>query len=245
VRARDALWSQDATHLGRDEQQHKVEALAVKDAGTTTSISQSIAGPATGEDVLALLEQAKLLRGRLPLVLAMDNGPANRNDRVCSYLARERVIVLWNVPYTPEHNAWVESLHGALEARGELPVRGADPSQGPRSLSEAGVPTTKSHLRKCVSRVTRLLKERVCPSRGGFSAAQLDSSLPCAEDLVRRERFYEQPARRSGAPCRRSTTRARRRAEREAILCTLEQLGLVTRNRGTRPASCSEAARLS
>ena len=34
--------------------------------------------------------------------------------------------------------------------------------------------------------------------------------------------------------------RGRRRAEREAILCTLEELGLVTRTRGTRPASCSK-----
>ena len=120
VHGRDVMWSQDATHLGRDEH-GKVELLAVKDVATTTAIEHSIGGAATAEDVLGLLVRAKLVRGALPLVLAMDNGPANRNALVCSYL----------------------------------------------------------------------------------------------------------------------------RAEREAILCTLEELGLVTRTRGTRPATCSKAARLS
>lgn len=141
VHARDALWSQDATHLGRDEQ-GKVEALAVKEVATTTSIEQSIGGPARGEDVLALLVRAKLVRGQLPLVLAMDNGPANQNELVTAWLRSERVIVLWNVPHTPQHNAWAESFNGELklelEATGGLWVRGADPSQGPVLLSEAG-----------------------------------------------------------------------------------------------------------
>src|SRR5262245_4503757 len=109
VRARDAVWSEDATHLGRDEH-GKVEALAVKDVGTTKAIEQSVGGAARGEDVLALLKRAKLVRGTLPLVLGTDNGPANRNELVCSYLAAERVIVLWNVPHTPEHNAPIESF---------------------------------------------------------------------------------------------------------------------------------------
>ena len=51
--------------------------------------------------MLALLKRAKLVRGTLPLVLAMDNGPENDNELVRSYLRVERVIVLWNVPYTP------------------------------------------------------------------------------------------------------------------------------------------------
>jgi hypothetical protein len=95
-------------------------------------------------------------------------------------------------------------------------------------------------------RVARLLNERVRPSRGGFSAAQLDSSLPCDEDLVRRERFYETAcAAIRSAVQEVDNPRARRRAEREAILCTLEQMGLVTRTRGRRPASCSKSAQLS
>ena len=249
VRARDALWSEDATHLGRDEQ-GKVEALAVKDAGTTTSIEQSIGGPSCGPDVLALLVRAKLVRGALPLVLGVDNGPANKNELVLSWLRSERVIVLWNVPHTPQHNPWAESFNGELkcelDALGELVVQVADRSEGPVSLSEPGVSATKRHFRACIPRVARLLNGRVRPSRGGFTAAQLDRILPHAEDLVDRARFYDTAC----AAIRRAVhgiddPRARRRAEREAILCTLEQFGLVTRTRGRRPAPCLKAVRLS
>ena len=249
VHARDAVWSEDSTHLGRDEH-GKVSATAVKDVGTTTSIEQSIGGPPRGEDVLALLKRAKLVRGRLPLVLGMDNGPENNNELVCSYLAAERVIVLWNVPHTPQHNAPIESYFGELklelEASGVLWRGVADPSQGPRSLSEAGGGVNIGHLRTSVQRVVQVLNQRVRPSRGGFTAAQLDRMLPRAEDLVNRARFYDTAC----AALRRAVldiddARARRRAEREAILCTLEQFGLVTRTRGRRPATCSKAERLS
>jgi hypothetical protein len=239
VHARDAMWSQDATHMGRDLHADKIEALEVKDVATTSSIEPSIGGVATGADVLALLVRAKLVRGTLPLVLAMDNGPANRNELVCSYLRAERVIVLWNVPYTPEHNAWIESQHGELKL--ELEALGALEASYPSSG-----PTLRSHLGKRVSRVVRVLNARVRPSRGGCTAAQLDSSLPRAEDLVDRDRFYDTAcAAIRNAVLGIDDVRARRRAEREAILCTLEQFGLVTRTRGRRPASCSRAVRLS
>ena len=92
----------------------------------------------------------------------------------------------------------------------------------------------------------RALNARVRPSRGGFTAAQLDSSLPRAEDLVDRDRFYEAACTAiDSAVLGIDNPRARRRAEREAIWCTLEQLGLVTRTRGRRPATCSKAERLS
>jgi len=250
VRARDAVWSGDATHLGRDEQ-GKVSAMAVKDVGTTTSIEQSIGGPPRGEDVLALLKRAKLVRGVLPHVIGMDNGPENNNELVRSYLAAERVIVLWNVPHTPEHNAPIESHFGELklelEARGELVEWVPDPSQVPVCSSEAGVSPMRAHYRRCVPRLERRLNEqRVRTSRGGFTAAQLDKILPRAEDLVSRDRFYDTAcAAIRSAVQDIDNARARRRAEREAILCTLEQFGLVTRTRGRRPAPCSKAVRLS
>ena len=250
VHARDALGSLDATHLGRDERGRKVEALAVKDVATTTAIEHSIGGAAKAVDVLALLVRAKQTRGTLPLVLAMDNGPANRNELVCSYLRAERVIALWNVPHTPEHNPWIESLNGQLklelDASGVLWMRPADSSECPRSLSEAGLPSRTGHLRDCVSRVMRVLNARVRPSRGGRSARQLDTLLLRAEDLVSRDRFYEAAcAAIENAVLGIDNPRARRRAEREAIWCTLEQLGLVTRTRGRGPAACSKAERLS
>ena len=250
VRARDAVWSTDSTHLGRDEH-GRVLATAVKDVGTTTSIEQSIGGPPRGADVLALLKRAKLVRGRLPHVIGMDNGAENNNGLVRAYLAAEHVIVLWNVPRTPQHNAPIESyfseLKRELEALDELVARVHDPSQVPVCSPEAGVSSTRAHFRRCVPRLARRLNElRVRTSRGGFTAAQLDRILPHADDLVSRDRFYD-----TACAAIRSAVhdihhaRARRRAEREAILCTLEQFGLVTRTRGRRPASCSKAERLS
>jgi hypothetical protein len=250
VHARDVLWSEDGTHLGRDAHGRKVEALAVKDVATTSAIEHSIGGAATGADVLALLVRAKLVRGRLPLVLARDNGPANKNELVCSYLRAERVIVLWNVPHTPEHNAWIESQHGELklevEASGAQWMGIADASQGRRSLAEAGPKSETGHRAECVARVLRVLNARVRPSRGGRSASQLDTLLDCVEDLVNRDRFYEAACTAiHKAVLGIENPRARRRAEREAIWCTLEELGLVTRTRGTRPAQCAKAERLS
>ena len=250
VRARDAVWSTDSTHLGRDEH-GKVSATAVKDVGTTTSIEQSIGGPPRGQDVLALLKRAKLVRGVLPHVLGMDNGPENNNELVRAYLATERVIMLWNVPHTPEHNAPIENFFGELklelEALDELVAPVPDPSEVPVCSSEAGVSSTRAHFQRCVPRLARRLNERrVRASRGGFTAAQLDRLMPRAEDLVSRDRFYDTACAAIGSAVQDiDDPRARRRAEREAILCTLEQFGLVKRTRGRRPAPCSKAERLS
>jgi transposase InsO family protein len=247
VHARDALWSQDASHLGRD-QHDKVEALAVKDVAALAVVGTSVGGPATGEGVLALLQRAELVRGTLPLVLGMDNGPANRDAKLQAWLRRRRVIVLWNVPRTPQHNAPIESFFGELklelDALGELQVRFADPSQGPRSLSEAGAKTKKQHFGVCVPRlVARLNAQRVRPSRGGFTADELDRLLPRAEDLVDRARFYDSACAAIERAVQGITNaRARQRAEREAIWRTLEEFGLVTRTRGRRPAATIKAA---
>jgi hypothetical protein len=244
------MWTTDSTHLGHDKH-GKVSATAVKDVGTMSAIEQSIGGPPRGEDVLALLKRAKLVRGRLPHVIGIDNGPENNNELVRDYLAAERVIVLWNVPHTPEHNAPIESYFGELklelEALDQLVAPVPDPSEMPVCSSEAGVSATRAHFQRCVPRLARRLNEqRVRTSRGGFTAAQLDRLLPRAEDLVSRDRFYETAC----AAIERAVqgiddARARRRAEREAILCTLEQFGLVKRTRGRRPAPCSKAERLS
>ena len=247
VNARAALWSQDATHLGRDHE-GKVEALAVKDVAALTVHQTSIGGPATGEAVLALLVRAELVRGTLPFVLGMDNGPANREAKLLAWLKKRRVIVLWNVPHTPQHNAPIEStfseLKTELDALGELQMPLADPSQGPHLLSEAGVSATKCHFRVCVPRlVARLNASRVRPSRGGYTADELDRILPRAEDLVDRARFYDTAcAAIASAVQGIDDARARRRAEREAIWSTLEQFGLVTRTRGRRPKAALKAA---
>jgi hypothetical protein len=158
------------------------------------------------------------------------------------------VIVLWNVPRTPQHNAPIESfwseLKIELDALGELQVRPPDPSQGPVSLPEAGVSATKRYFRVVVPRlVARLNAQRVRPSRGGFTAEELDRMLPRAEDLVHRARFYDSACAAIAAAVQDTdNARARQRAEREAVWRTLEEFGLVTRTRGRRPTAALKAA---
>lgn len=166
------------------------------------------------------------------------------------WLAERKVIVLWNVPHTPQHNPWAERFNGELKqelrARGELPERGADPAECTGSRPEAGASTTRAHFERCVPRALAVLRARPRPSRGGLTAAQLDKIRPRAEDLVQRARFYETACAAIEAAVQDiHDARARRRAEREAILCTLERFGLVTRTRGRGPATCSKAERLS
>jgi transposase InsO family protein len=247
VHARDALWSQDASHMARAEE-GKVEALAVKDVAAVKVVGTSVGGPTRGMDVRALLERIELERGTLPFVLGMDRGPANRDRELLAWLRKRSVIVLFNVPRTPQHNAPIESfwseLKLELDALGELQMPIADASQGPRSLSEAGVQTKTGHFRVCVPRlVARLNTQRVRPSRGGYTADELDRILPHAEDLVDRACFYDTACAAIERAVQGITNaRARQRAEREAIWRTLEEFGLVTRTRGRRPTVALKAA---
>ena len=96
----------------------------------------------------------------------------------------------------------------------------------------------------CVPRLARRLNaQRVRPSRGGFTADELDRMLPRAEDLVSRERFYDTVcAAIERAVHGIENARARQRAEREAVWRTLEEFGLVTRTRGRRPKAALKAA---
>jgi len=250
VRARDALWSGDGSQLGRDERGAKIVAQGLKDVATTRVLALSLGGPPCAKDTLAQLEAAEQERGTLPHVMCLDNGPENRNRLGMEWLAARHVTVLWNVPHTPEHNAWAESFNGELKtelrARGELPERGADASECPGSRPGDGASTTRAHFERCVPRALAVLQARPRPSRGGLTAAQLDRIRPRAEDLVQRARFYETACAAIEAAVQGiDDARARRRAEREAILCTLERFGLVTRTRGRGPATCSKAERLS
>ena len=83
----------------------------------------------------ALLQKAELVRGTLHLMFGMDRGPANRDKKLQAWMRERRVIALWNVPRTPQHNAPIESFSSEfkieLEALGELQGPGPDPSQGP------------------------------------------------------------------------------------------------------------------
>lgn len=218
VLARDAMWALDQTHLMRDEQ-GEVKCLAVRESLAPHLLGLSIGPPACGKDVARLLEQVAGERGTWPLVIQADNGPENRNIDVAELLARERVIVLWNEPRTPQHNARMERSFGSLKAASELEA--------------LRTPTRSRVCARILEAWQRLDARTPRASLGGLTPVELDAIAPPAEDRVSRARFYTEVSgtlrRIALAP---HNARARRKAEREAIWSALQRYGLVTRTRG-------------
>ena len=66
VMLRDAVWSMAATHLGREPSGRQVQDEVVREVASTRTIGVSVGRPATGEDVVALLERIRRERGTAP-----------------------------------------------------------------------------------------------------------------------------------------------------------------------------------
>jgi transposase InsO family protein len=240
VLARDAVWSADQTHFGRDAQ-GAIKGLFVRECFVARLLSASVGPPATGRDVVRVLEHAAAERGGVwPFVVQLDNGGENANAIVEERLRREHVIVQWNLPRTPEHNPRIERTIGDLKRASGLdePVSVAtDPSRGLVERFNPGASATRTSV--CVRLITawKTLDERTPRSElEGMTPAELDRIAPRAEDHACRARFYrevcEELERITLAP---GSARARRKQKREAIWRALERHGLVQRTRGGRP----------
>lgn len=236
VLARNAIWSLDQTLLDRDERgEHK--ALLVRENLVPRTLGLSTGPPATGEDVVRLLEHVAMERGGWPFVIQMDNGSENKNGEVAALLGRERVIALWNEPRTPQHNSRAERSIGSLKRASGLGGRatqGAECSQGHESLREPGVLATRAGLlARLLASWENLDAHTPRATLHGLTPVELDRIAPRADDRVCRGRFYtevcESLRRIALAPL---NPRARRKAEREAIWGALQRYGLVTRTRG-------------
>jgi len=202
VLAKDAVWAQDATHLGPGEL-----AEVARDRATTATRGLSLGSAATAKDVVALLEEMRLRNGGLPLVWQTDNGPAYTSEEVRAYLVLHRVIHLRSRVHTPTDNAAME--HGIGEIKVEL---GSTPPTA-QSLSAA---------------VHVLDHGRLRASRGWRTAAQLDAGTARADARADRGKFYEEACSAVKKAVQGHTTaRARRKAERAAIWSALERYGLA------------------
>ena len=222
VHARDAVWSIDAAQLGYGPD-GPVEGQAVRDPASRATPAVRAGAAPTADDVIAVLDEARAVRGTLPLVVTMDNGPPYRSRKVRTYLARHRVVPLFNLPHTPQHNPFVERAIGELRQ---------DSGLGARSL----VPDARTAARWWRESAARLDQERLRATLGYRTAAQADAELPRAPDAVDRARFYAEACcalRRAVLGCK--GARARRRAERNSIYATLENFDLITRTRGGAP----------
>jgi transposase InsO family protein len=217
VLAPDVIWTQDVTQVGRVGRT-RLQAEVVKDRATLGTVALAVGPATTGEEVVNQLEGVRDTRG-LPLVLAMDNGPAYRSAVLEDWLAREQVVVLRSQPHVPQDNGAAERGIGELKAEAELDARTVlhDPGEAAARLAAARA---------------RLDGHRVRVRLGG-TAVELGGLLPRCYDAVDRTTFYRcacEAMERAAAG--RPGLRARRRAERDALYAVLEEFGMVRRTRG-------------
>lgn len=218
VVGRDVLWCLDATHLGRGLR-GKLEGQVLREAATRRTLHVTAGGPSREDDVIRIL-QGMRDRGRLPLVLATDNGPAYTGEQLRMWMEANRVVHLRSVPRTPQHNARAERAIGELKAEGGLGsgAEWVDAAHALRHLEHARARLDECRARACL---------------GGLTAAGVDGTMPAAYTPAERAAFHEE-ARRAvevavgglDGAC------ARRRAAREAVFRVLERRGLIRRTRG-------------
>jgi len=240
VLARNVMWSSDESFLERDLQ-GEVRSSVVRETLVPKTLAVAIGPPATEDDVMRLWECARTERGCWPLVISLDNGGAFRSALVQEFLHERQIIALYNLPRTPQHNPFVERAIGELKCvigQDGLAERGGDPSQARVCAPDPGVRATR------MCKLARLLcswnnaawrLDHLTPRAdlAGLTPDEVDGIAPQAEDLVGRERFYNAVrAALTRVAQEQLKPRARRRAEREAIICKLQEHGLVNRTRG-------------
>ena len=225
VHARDALWSMDATHLGRDAQGHALQAEVIREVASTRTIGLSVGAPATGACVVHLLDQTREERGTAPLVLASDNGPQYTAQDVARWCEQHGVMHLYSLPRTPQHNSWSE--HGMRELKAETLL-----GKGCRVLDIAGAEADLHAARD------RLDAHRLRKTRGWRTAVDFDRSLPPCTAFGNRDEILRAASCETRRALLHSTSkRAGRLAQREAILLTLQRFSIITPSRdGRSPA---------
>jgi transposase InsO family protein len=221
--AREAVWGEDTTHLGREGGGAKVEAEVIKDLGTLETVGLSVGGVPTVQDVQALLVQTAAQRGGYPLVWMADQGSINRSADVRELLARERVVHLLSRVHTPTDNGSTEHQHRELKEEGQL-------GKGVALESE-------DEARRRMERARETLDGgRLRATKGWRTARQLAVDLPRATDLVDRDAFYRAASSAMDeAALGLTKARAVLQARRKALFGLLERFGLVTRSVGPRP----------
>lgn len=216
VLAQGALLAQDSTHVGSVAGK-KAWAEVLKDAATTHAEACGDGKPIRAKAMLGHLERLKS-EGRLPLVLATDNGSAYKDSRVVEWLQRHQVVHLFSRPRTPQDNGRAERGIGEGKALAGL-GKGVLLENGPlgvRILDQA-LQTLNQHWPRM--------------TKGGLTAAQLQQALPHWQATTTRSSFYNATCSAIQA-IKADGKRARRKETREAIFRTLEQFGLILRTRG-------------
>ena len=226
VDVRDAAWTIDGTQVGRDDQGRKQALELGRELRSLGYLPAEVGGPRCGVDVIAVLEAGRRARGCLPLVVISDNGTENVNAEVAAYLRGHRIVHMRSAPYVPQHNGWAE--------RGVREVKEA-------MRCSAGVVSMRAELQGLAdAAIVRLNETRLRGSRGWQTSAEITAAELPAEVLVDRKVFYAAACSAAEEAMRdRKTGRARRMAERSAILQTMERFFLIRLTRGRTPLAWS------
>jgi hypothetical protein len=228
VLARGTIWSLDGTHLGRDAWGTAAVAELVRDVASTKTLGVSIGPPPDSQEVVVLLQRVVEATGEAPLVLSADNGSENL-DAVVEWCREQGVVLLRNLPHTPQHNPWVEHGNGEIKAHSGVG----------KGLHIPKVRDLTDLLRHALDLIDGGIPRS---TRGWLTARDAYNALPAAQDLVDRAGFVQEAhcaIREAVQDCH--SWREERLATREAILQVLERHGMVTRTRG-RPSHCDAKA---
>lgn len=222
VLARDALWSMDATHLGRGPCGREVQAEVLREVASTRTIGLSVGPPATADEVVQLLDATVQQRGAAPLVLLTDNGGTYRSRELKAWCRLHGVVHLLSLPRTPQHNA--ASEHGMRELKEEAGL-----GKG------AWLPDVEQPAARLVAARDRIDGGRLRRTRAWRTAIDDDVNRPHWRESVTRSEVLEAVSCKTvQAVLHSEPGRARRRAIREAVLRALQELSVITRTRGGR-----------
>lgn len=224
---RDVLWSLDATHMGRCRGK-SMQAQLVVDPFSINEITLSFGLAPITEDAVKIMEEAKRVRGQYPLVLVTDNGTQYTSKKFERFLKLKGVQHLVNLPYTPQHNSWVERENRELkeqlsELLSQEECSGERPVSVPRLVEALACARQRNN---CARRW----------KRGRRTAEECDRESRVCYDRELRMKLAEQVrrtiAKTTDATC---TARQRRQQERMSILVTLENGGWIRLTRGSKP----------
>jgi transposase InsO family protein len=221
VTARDAIWGQDGTHVGRCDGE-VVESQVMRDRGSLSIIGVQTGVVADHEEVLVLFESVAQARSGYPLVWSRDNGSMYVHERVRAYMETHQVIELRSLPRTPQHNGASENANREIKDVAEL-GKGCQLS----TADFARVRMTKAQV--------LLNNHRVRRSKGLKTAIELDERLPSGSIIDRNDFYQRCRSRMKQAVADAKSVRAGRLAEREVIFQTLEEYGLIKRTKGGKP----------
>lgn len=236
---RDAVWSVDQSELARDER-GKLCAEVVSEGLSRRKIGISIGPPACGAEVARLLASTARARGAWPFVVTLDNGGENRAAELEELLAQHQVIVMWNLPRTPQHNPRAEHAIGELKLAAGLDGKARERALHVLEQDDHG---NVSVLPARVALLTRIIQAWGCLDAhtpradfAGLTPLEIDRIAPPAEDRACRARFYTEVCEElQEVALLPIGARARRKLARETIAAALARHGLADRTRGGRP----------